>query len=429
MASRYELGDELARGGMGVVYRAFDRATGRTLAFKRSLSHHGASRSMLQREYQTLVTLRHPHIIQVYDYGVDDIGPYYTMELLDGVDLRAKCPLPWRELCAYLRDVASSLALLHSRRLIHSDVTVGNIRLTSEGRAKLLDFGALASFGRNAQLAGTPPTISPEALANGELDARADLYALGGTAYYALCGLHAYPAGSLALLPAIWERGRPAPPSELVEGIPAELDELVLSLLELERDARPGSAAEVMDRLAAIAGLPPDEDQRVQRSYLHTTVVGRDAELSRLRERLTAMLSGRGSGALIEGETGLGKSALLEEIAQAARLAGACVLSANARTRSGALGLWSSLAEQAAQLLGVTVRPSMSGSSPEAVFLELQDSRPVVIAIEDLHDADQDSVAACANLAKSIGHKRVLLLATLDPARNGAQRPAVRLLC
>ncbi|HEY6881168.1 MAG TPA: serine/threonine-protein kinase, partial [Polyangiales bacterium] len=243
MAGRYELGEELARGGMGAVYRVVDHTTGRTLALKRSLSHHATGRSALQREYQTLVTLRHPHIIQVYDFGVDEVGPYYTMELLDGVDLRAKCPLPWRELCAYLRDIASSLALLHSRRLIHSDVTVGNVRLTSEGRAKLLDFGALATFGRNEQLAGTPPMISPEALSHGELDQRADLYALGGTAYFALCGQHAYPASSLAVLPAIWERGRPRAPSALVPGIPAELDELVLSLLELDRDARPTSAA------------------------------------------------------------------------------------------------------------------------------------------------------------------------------------------
>src|SRR5262245_53475904 len=191
-AARYDVQQELARGGMGVVYRAVDRTTGRALALKRSLAEQTAkeelSRSMLRREYQTLVTLRHPHIIQVYDCGVDELGPYYTMELLDGADLRTKCPLPWREVCAYLRDIASSLALLHSRRLLHCDVTVANIRLTSEGRAKLLDFGTLASFGRNTVLAGTPPTMAPEILAREELDQCVDLYALGGTAYYALTG-------------------------------------------------------------------------------------------------------------------------------------------------------------------------------------------------------------------------------------------------
>ena len=137
---------------------------------------------MLQREYQTLVTLRHPHIIQVYDFGVDEQGPYYTMELLDGADLRSKSPLSWRDVCAYLREVASSLALLHSRRLLHCDVSAANIYLTREGRAKLLDFGTLASFGRNTVIAGAAPMIAPEVLRREELDQRVDLYALGATA-------------------------------------------------------------------------------------------------------------------------------------------------------------------------------------------------------------------------------------------------------
>ena len=72
---------------------------------------------LLEREYHTLAQLAHPRIIEVYDYGVDERGPYYTMELLDGADLERARPLPWREACALLRDVASSLAILHSRGL------------------------------------------------------------------------------------------------------------------------------------------------------------------------------------------------------------------------------------------------------------------------------------------------------------------------
>ncbi|HEY6881013.1 MAG TPA: AAA family ATPase, partial [Polyangiales bacterium] len=183
-----------------------------------------------------------------------------------------------------------------------------------------------------------------------------------------------------------------------------------------------------MDSLAAIAGLPPDEDQNVQRSYLHTTVVGRDAERSALNDRLSSMLSGRGGAALIEGESGLGKSALLDDALQTARLAGAIVLTANARAHSGALGVWSALLEQAAEKLGLAGAPAARGSLPEALFLTLEQSKPVVLAIEELHEADQDSVAMCANFAKSLRQKRVLMLATLDPAHAGAQRPAVRLL-
>jgi serine/threonine-protein kinase len=87
-------------------------------------------------------------VIEVYDYGVDaQAGPYYTTELLDGGDLRDRSPLPWREACTLLFDVCSSLALLHSRRLLHRDVSPRNIRCTHDGQAKLIDFGAMAPMG------------------------------------------------------------------------------------------------------------------------------------------------------------------------------------------------------------------------------------------------------------------------------------------
>ncbi|HEY6878687.1 MAG TPA: serine/threonine-protein kinase, partial [Polyangiales bacterium] len=352
VAGRYELERELARGGMGVVFRALDRTTGATVALKRSLEEREeasqTNRSLLRREYQTLITLRHPRIIQVYDFGVDEVGPYYTMELLDGVDLRSKCPLPWREACSHLRDIASSLALLHSRRLIHCDVSVANVRLTQEGRAKLLDFGTLASFGRNAMIAGTPPMMAPEVLAHQELDQRVDLYALGATAYYALTGEHAYPVSMVALLPPAWAAGRPAPPSKYAPDVPRELDELVLSLLDLDRMSRPASAAEVIDRLGAIAELAPDEDQRVQRSYLHAAeVAGRDSERALLEDKLKHALSGRGSGVLIEGAAGMGKTFLLEDIARQARMAGARVITVNARAHNGPYSTWSALLREA----------------------------------------------------------------------------------
>ncbi|HEY6878021.1 MAG TPA: protein kinase [Polyangiales bacterium] len=428
VAGRYELERELARGGMGIVYRARDRTTNAVIALKRSLGEHESSRSMLQREYQTLVTLRHPNIIQVHDFGFDEHGPYYTMELLDGVDLRSKCPLPWREVCGYLRDVASSLALLHSRRLLHCDVSVANIRLTQGGRAKLLDFGTLASFGRSAVIAGSPPGIAPEVLHREDLDQRVDLYALGATAYYALCGRHAYPVAMLALLPTAWEQGRPPPPSATAPDIPRELDELVLSLLDLDRMSRPASAAEVIDRLGAIAGLAPDQDQRIQRSYLYSAdVIGRDGERKQLDELFRHALSVGGGGALIAGAPGQGKTFLLEDFAQRARVAGARVIIAHARTQRASSSAWSALVREACVHASIeeSRAPDADG---DAVFFRLAESAPLVLAIEDLHEADSDSLNAYAALAKSARHKPIMLVATLDPTHPAAERPAFRLL-
>ena len=117
VAGRFELTRRLARGGMGEVFAAHDRSTGRSVALKRLLASAQAQRGQVvhfMREYHALSELRHPRIIEVYDYGVDHDVPYYTMELLDGQDLRDLSPLPYHEACAYLRDVASSLALLHA---------------------------------------------------------------------------------------------------------------------------------------------------------------------------------------------------------------------------------------------------------------------------------------------------------------------------
>ena len=197
VANRYVVKEELASGGMGIVYRVLDRSTGEDRALKR-LNREAVSQPFLvaafEREYQVLAGLAHPRIIRVFDYGVDEIGAYYTMELLEGQDMRKAAPLPYREACALLRDVATSLALLHARRLIHRDLSPANVRMTPDGHCKLIDFGALASFGSSRLVVGTPPAIPPEALKGAPLDQRADLYGLGALAYWILTEHHAYPA-------------------------------------------------------------------------------------------------------------------------------------------------------------------------------------------------------------------------------------------
>src|SRR5262249_28078912 len=149
---------------------------------------------LFEREYHTLAQLAHPHIVRVYDYGIDTEGPFYTMELVDGGDLQQLAPLPWRRACAIARDVCSALSLLHARRLVPRDISPGNVRCGRDQRAKLLDFGALAPFGANKFLVGTPACCAPESVNLQPLDGRADLYGLGATLYYLLVGRHAYLA-------------------------------------------------------------------------------------------------------------------------------------------------------------------------------------------------------------------------------------------
>src|SRR5690349_21251852 len=102
-SGRYDIREHLAAGGMGVIYRAYDRLAGREVAYKRLVVANESSRARLtqlfQREYDTLARLAHPNIVETFDYGNDHEGPYYTMELLTGRDLTAVAPLAYREAC------------------------------------------------------------------------------------------------------------------------------------------------------------------------------------------------------------------------------------------------------------------------------------------------------------------------------------------
>jgi serine/threonine-protein kinase len=191
----YIVEEVLGRGGMGVVYRAREAKTGKRVALKRAWATDQSKatkrRAQLEREFFTLAQLRHPRIIEVYDFGVDDEGPFYTMELLDGTDLDRTGQLPWREACRAICEIASSLAILHSRGLLHRDVSARNVRRTQAGHAKLIDFGTMSSIGVAGDAAGTASFMSPEVVQMQALDARADLFSLGALAYYTLTGRHA----------------------------------------------------------------------------------------------------------------------------------------------------------------------------------------------------------------------------------------------
>ncbi len=335
-ANRYVVEEELASGGMGVVYRVRDRSTGGQVALKR-LAPEAAGRKELvaafEREYQVLAGLDHPRIIRVFDYGVDTAGPFYTMELLAGHDMRKAAPLPYQEACLYLRDVATSLALLHARRLLHRDLSPGNVRTAGDGHCKLIDFGALAPFGASQLLVGTPSVVPPEALAGAPLDQRADLYSLGALAYWMLTGRHAYPARRFKELPLVWKQ-RPAAPSSLVAGIPEGIDELVLSLLAADPRLRPSSAAEVIPRLDVLAKLEPEDPQDVARLaesfLLSPRFVGRADALDQIKRRIDTLMQGLGGAVRIEGAAGTGRSRLLEEIGLRAQVAGAAVVRVDA---------------------------------------------------------------------------------------------------
>jgi tetratricopeptide (TPR) repeat protein len=455
---RYEVSGLLGKGGMGAVYRARDRQNDAAVALKRLMIAEGDNRrdvlmELFHQEFRTLAQLQHPHVVHAFDFGIDEQGPYYTMELLQGEDLHGLSPMPWREACGLLRDVCSAAALLHSRRLLHRDLSPKNIQRTHDLRAKLFDFGAMAPMGLCKTVVGTPPLVPPEAIMQQPLDGRADLYALGGTLYYVLTGAHAYPARDVGQLRALWRTPVP-PPSARAPEVPPELDALVMSLLSPDPVARPRSAAELIDRLTAIAALGEDEQLAVSHAYLSTPeLVGRAHELARVRARLGELIAGRGGAIVIRGASGMGRSRMLDASVLESKLAGIAVARASAADSSGAYGTISALLQQLWDLLPSTQVAAFRQGGALALFeggeisaeidthrrVELQGAfaallraftqvQPLLLAIDDLERCDEPSQAALAAVALACRRERVLIAATLsdDPMHDHG---AIALVC
>ncbi len=345
LTKRYRVEGELGRGGMGAVYRAIEVSSGREVALKTLATSDPRSAMLFEREYHVLASLKHPSVIDVFDFGVSDDGQrYYTMEILPGDDLSALSPLPWNQACAAVRDVATSLALLHARRFVHRDVSPRNVRLDSAGRAKLLDFGALASFGVSTEIVGTPMCIAPEVARQVDLDQRSDLFSLGVVLYLALTGRRPFPVRSLHDVEAA-HAVRPPPPSEVVKEVPRALDALVLAMLSIDPIGRPSTAAEVIDRLSAIAELDEEPLTQLASSHLLSTALcGRDREKAQLNQHVARTVRGQGSVVIIEGTAGVGRSRLAGELLIDARLAGMTTLRVDAMAHSEAHGVMRALA-------------------------------------------------------------------------------------
>jgi serine/threonine-protein kinase len=467
---RHRVLGEIGRGGMARVYRVVDEVTGRELALKRlhkgdDEKRYRQSAELFEREYRTLAQLSHPRVIEVYGYGVSEAGPYYTMELLDGGDLRERSPLPWREACELIFDVCSSLALLHSRRLVHRDISPRNVRCTQTGRAKLIDFGAMVPMGPCAQVVGTPAFIAPEVVHRSALDGRTDIYSLGATLYYALTGRMPYPARDLSGVLRAWSSPA-APPSVFAADIPAELDALVTSMINLEPALRPRSAFEVMQRLLALAGLARDEPSSVSQAYLATPVmVGRDQALSVFRRQMERALRSRGGGLLISAEAGLGRSRLLDACALEAKLLGAVTLHVSAGSEQGEpLAAARELCEQLIDVLpelalsaareigaiGTLFEEQHDRSAPDGLaagpparlelrridgtpaaqlqlhaalvqwFVRVSRRQALLLAIDDVDRVDDGSIGLLAALAHRSRRQRLLLAMTAEAGRGAA---------
>lgn len=440
---RYEVVSQLGQGGMGAVFRARDRATGELIALKTLELQTPRAIALFEREYRTLATLAHPCVARTFDYGISQDGRrFYTMELIEGDDLNTLAPMPWRELCSHLREVAEVLSLLHGRGLLHRDVSPRNVRVGRDGRVRLLDFGALAPLRETGEVVGTPTCIAPEAIRSGVLDERSDLFSFGATAYIALSGRRPYDVTTLAAA----EAGYRKPPESLrarFPELPVELDDLVLMLVQIDPDRRPASAADVIERLNAIAGISEARDSEIPTGHFaSSSLIGRMRELLELRGHLEAAMLGRGTALAIDGAPRMGRTRLAHELLIESRLIGAtAVFIEGGGERSGGacqqlLNALATAAPHAARarfaaeplvaaMLGAdrTVAEAEAASSPREASSALPSAVvraiealagdvSLAIIVDDVHLLDSVSAGVIFGLAHGSVNRRMLLALT-----------------
>jgi len=304
---QYELLESLGAGGMGEVWRARHVLLDRPAAVKLVRPDaSGASREQLLerflREARATSALRSPHTVQLYDFGVTDDGAlYYVMELLHGLDLRSMVehhgPLQADRTIHMARAVCASLDEAHQRGLLHRDIKPANIFACRLGVVfdfpKVLDFGlvkAIADTGAqgiqltatNAVL-GTPAFMAPElATGSAEVDARADLYALGCVMYWLLTGRLVFRAENAMAMVMAHVAEMPTPPSDHTElPIPPALRDVVMQCLEKNPKDRFSSAVELSAALAEVP-LETQWDQARAKRWWHTHLPGQSGDFPAL---------------------------------------------------------------------------------------------------------------------------------------------------
>lgn len=485
---RYAVVEPIGHGGMGVVYRVYDRLTNQHVALKSlslqtqrtavqtgipitdlapaapdlqftshmpvtdipesSKANTNTLRLALAQEFRMLSALRHPHIIAVLDYGFDFAQqPYLVMELVQeavpisdygaGRDLADQVQL--------LVQTLQALSYLHRRGVIHRDVKPGNILVNDQSQVKVVDFGL--SFTREQPLqadqtiAGTLAYIAPETLTFGIADRYSDLYSFGIIAYELLTGKHPFGGNNNHLLEAIFHRKPDLTP------LPENLRPIISRLLEKLPHDRYSTADEVIKAICAATHLPlPIESMTVRENQLQAArFVGREDELNTLKAQLQQAKTGEGDGEgslwLVGGESGVGKSRLVEELRVMALVEGFTVVRGQTvengrilyqllRNPLRELAMRSDITDRQASVIKPLVPDidSLIGKSVETasnldgraaqqrlastlVSLLRQQQRPILLLLEDLQWAEE-SLDVVRELGRWLHGMRVMVVAT-----------------
>jgi predicted Ser/Thr protein kinase len=259
-AGRYVVLGELGRGGMGVVYRAFDVSLRRPVAIKMILDAAQAGKNRVarfMREASATARLRHQHIVAVHEVGEHQGRPFIVMDLVDGESLEALLEreegLPPKRTAELVEQVALALEHAHQAGVVHRDVKPQNVMIDRAGKAHLMDFGLARDtterdqLTQSGQLLGTPSYMAPEQ-ATGQTARQgplSDVYALGAVLYRVLVGRPPFEADSMLQLAQQVVSVEPEPPRSVNPGVHPDLETIALRCLEKDPAQRYASAADL----------------------------------------------------------------------------------------------------------------------------------------------------------------------------------------
>lgn len=255
----YELLDEIARGGMGVVYKARQVRLNRTVALKMILAGQFAGEADVQRfqtEAEAAAQLDHPGIVPIFEVGEYEGHHFFSMGLVEGNSLSARIsdgPLPPKEAAALVRKIAEAMQYAHDKGVIHRDLKPANVLIDKDGQPRVTDFGLAKKLESDSQLTGTgqilgtPSYMPPEQAAGRteQVDERADVYALGAILYCLLTGRPPFQAASpMDTLLQVLDR-EPVPPRTLNAAIPRDMETICLKCLRKEPSRRYQTASDL----------------------------------------------------------------------------------------------------------------------------------------------------------------------------------------
>ncbi len=364
--SRYEVLRCIGKGGMGVVYEAFDRERQQRVALKTILNSTPSALYLFKQEFRTLADVHHANLVRLYELVATDEGRvFFTMELVDGTDflthvqkggqgpsedpsertydeptrretwtegsgdrLRRLRPVPKPastnknsladidRLRPALAQLVQGVCALHAAGKLHRDIKPSNVRVTPEGRVVLLDFGVATELSKvvdenlaeGGEMVGTARYMAPEQALNEGPTPASDWYSVGVMLYEALVGAPPF-AGSAFDILKMKSMLDPKPPGDCVENVPADLDALATALLLRAPELRP-TGSDILYQL----GLRPSGSMPVPAQpapETATAIVGREAPLRALREAFDSARTGRSITVQVGGPTGMGKSTVV----------------------------------------------------------------------------------------------------------------------